>query len=141
MPVEYFLRYKGQCYDVGTRLRFYPYSKSQRSDIGVIETFVGAHVFIRGSDGFLYSYSTNPSLANFDNRVIEIIEPVYYIEPPQKKVYGGPLPSEDDIFVGWVWYIVIMLVGTIFNDRLTIWVFASLIFFTWKNGFFNGGKK
>jgi hypothetical protein len=34
-----------------------------------------------------------------------------------------------------------MVVGTIFKDRLMIWVFASAVFFLWKNGFLNGGNK
>lgn len=135
MPVEYFLRYKGQCYDVGTRLKFKEWGREEE---GQIEWFINNHVGIRLVDGSLRVLST---MWGFENTVTEIIEPVYYVAPPEKKVYGGPLPSEDDIFIGWVWYIVIMLVGTIFRDRLTIWVFASLIFFTWKNGLWNGGKK
>ena len=135
MPVEYFLKYKGQCYDVGTRLKFKHCGYEKE---GQIEWFINNHVGIRLTDGSIWSISM---IWGLDNTITEIIEPVYYMEPQSKKVYGGPLPSDDDLFVGWVWYIVIMLVGTIFRDRLTIWVFATAIFFLWKNGFFNGGSK
>ena len=144
MPVEYFIRYKGQCYDVGTKLRFYPHAQWVGSVIGTIEQFVGKFVFIKVEDGHVYSFSTSANNGTFDKIIIEIINPVYYVEPLVERkhgIMGGQLPSEDDMFVGWVWYIVIMLVGVIFNERLSIWVVATLVFFLWKNGFFNGGKK
>lgn len=135
MPVEYFLRYKGQCYDVGTRLRFKRFGYEEE---GQIEWFINNNVGIRLTNGSLWTIGM---LWGLDNTITEIIEPVYYVEPPKKKVYGGPLPSEDDLFVGWVWYIVIMLIGTIFRANVAIWIFSTAIFLLWKNGFFNGGSK
>ena len=137
MPVEYFLRYKGQCYDVGTRLKFRPVASGSIVE-GTIEWISHNHIYIRLADGGGRQLS---KMFGLDNTITEIIEPVYYVEPPKQKTRGGPLPSEGDLFVGWVWYIVIMLVGLIFKGRLMIWVFASVIFFLWKNGFLNGGKK
>lgn len=140
MPVEYFIRYQGKCYDVGTRLRFYPYGDKWLNPVdGVIEEFTSTWVFIRGDNGRLYQFSTVTN--RFDSTVLEILSPVYYEEPPVAYRRGGVCPSEDAIFVGWVWYILIMLVGVIFNERLLIWVFATAVFFLWKNGFLNGGKK
>ena len=135
MPVEYFLRYKGQLYDVGTRLRVKHYGVESE---GCIEWISHNSIYVRLTDGTGLDLIKTWGL---DNTIIEIIDPVYYVEQPQKKVYGGPLPSYDSIFVGWVWYIAIMLVGVIFKGRLLIWVFATLVFFAWKNGFFNGGTK
>lgn len=139
MPVEYFLRYKGLCYDVGTRLRFRnctaPWAIVYE---GTIEWFSHNSAFIRLTNGGQYELFTTWPL---DNLILEIIHPVYYEEPPKVPVRGGPLPPENDIFIGLVWYIVIMLVGAIFKDRLTIWVCATAYFFLWKNGYFNRGKK
>jgi hypothetical protein len=141
MPVEYFIRYQGKRYDVGTRLKFKAGSWSGIME-GKIE-WISHNVFgIRLTDGTGWQLSHRQSL---ENTIVEIIEPVYYEEPPMEYVRGlrggGPLPPEDAIFVGWVWYIAIMVVGVIFKDRLMIWVFASAVFFLWKNGFLNGGNK
>ena len=139
MPVEYFMRYQGKCYDVGTRLRFYPFNGLFVTPIdGVIEKFTSTWAFIRGDDGRLYQFSTVTN--RFDSIVVEILSPVYYEETPVVYIRGGVCPPEGEIFIGWVWYILIMLVGVIFNERLLIWGFATAVFFLWKNGFLNGGK-
>lgn len=38
----------------------------------------------------------------------------------------------DGMLNAWIWYVVIMLVATIFNDRIGIWIFASIVFFTYR---------
>lgn len=128
MPVEYFLRYNGQCYDVGTRLKLNFYGTIRD---GTIEWISHNHVYIRFTDGTGHMFSKVWSL---DKTIVQIIEPVYYIESPKQQIRGGSTPSINDIFVGWAWYIVIMFVGVIFEDRWLIWLFATIIFFTWKNG-------
>lgn len=128
MPVEYFLRYKGKCYDVGTKLKF----KFCGSILeGVVEWISHNHIYIRLTDGTGWTLS---KVWPLDNTILEIIEPVYYVEPPKKPVKVGTPPPMEDVFVGWMWYIAIMVVGIIFNDRWLIWIFATIIFFTWKNG-------
>jgi hypothetical protein len=142
MPVEYFIRYKGLCYDVGTRLKFKAISYNYYWGIkeGVIEQFIGTTAFIRADDGLLYEYSTTKYLVDFDKVIVEIINPIYYI-PETTTKNNRNCPPDWDIEIGWIWYIVIMVVGTIFNARLMIWVLASAYFFLWKSGFLNGGKK
>ena len=142
MPVEYFIRFQGKCYDVGTKLRFRTQSASWASILeGKIEWISHNVFYIRLTDGGGWQLSKTFGL---ENTIVEIIEPVYYKEPPVEYVRGlrgGACPPEDEIFVSWVWYILIMVVGVIFKDRLMIWVFVSAVFFLWKNGFFNGGSK
>lgn len=132
MPVEYFVRYRGQCYDVGTKLKFGIGTEPFRTIYeGTIEWISHNHIYIRLTDG------TGRMLSKvwpLDNTIVEIVAPVYYIEQPKQQTRGGPTPSINDIFVGWVWYIVIMSVGVIFEDRWLIWIFATIIFFIWKNG-------
>jgi len=138
MPVEYFIRFNGQCYDVGTRLRFKNCTASWAIILeGKIEWISHNHFYIRLIDGSGWQLS---KVRPLDNIIVEIIEPVYYEEPQKVYVNNRICPPEEDIFVGWLWYIVIMAVGIIFKDRLMIWVFATAYFFLWKNGFF-GGKK
>ena len=137
MPVEYFVRYKGKCYDVGTRLK-YKTDKWCDGFEGTIEWISHNVFYVRLIDGSGRQLSKMYSL---DNIIVEIIEPVYYEEPPKKNVRRGVYPSENDIFVGWVWYILIMVVGTIFNARLLIWIVATAVFFSWKNGFLKGDNE
>lgn len=142
MPVEYFIRYQGLCYDVGTRLRFKNYSYGYYCGIeeGVIEKFVEATVFIRGYNGKLYNISTTRGEAYFDKIITEIIEPVYYI-PEYTTKNNCKCPSPWDVEMGWIWYIIVMIFGAIFKERLMVWMLATAYFFLWKNGFLNGGKE
>ena len=141
MPVEYFIRYKGQCYDVGTKLRFKAYAYGYYCGIkeGIIEKFIGTTAYIKGDDNVLYEYSTTKWLVDFDKVIIEIIEPIYY-KPEKLAPTKNNCPDPWDIEIGWIWYIIIMVVGAIFKDRLLIWIIATAVFFLWKSGKI-GGKK
>lgn len=136
MPVEYFLRYRGQCYDVGTILRFRePYGPVQT---GTIKWFSHNCVGILLDSGAEYPLSKTFSL---DNVIVEIVNPVYYKMPQKTYASSRKIPSDDNIFIGWVWYIVIMLVGGVFKLRFLVWIAATTVFFAWKNGLLNGGNK
>ena len=39
----------------------------------------------------------------------------------------------DALLIGWIWYVFIMAVGTIFYARIGIWIFSSIIFFNFRN--------
>ena len=80
-------------------------------------------------------------IMDLDKFIVEIIDPVYYNQPEQiQLVNNRNVPPAWDVEIGWIWYIFIMIVGTIFNDRLIIWIVASAVFFLWKAGKL-GGKK
>ena len=136
MPVEQFIRYKGLFYDVGTKLRINRYGIKE----GEIEKFIGGTAYIRFTDGSLESYSTMPNMIDFDKLIVEIIKPVYWIPNELNLVDNQNRTAPWDVEIGWIWYIIIMVVGTIFNDRLLIWVVATTIFFLWKNGKLGGNK-
>ena len=142
MPVEYFIRYKGIFYDVGTKLKFKAISYNYYFGIkeGVIEKFINTTVFIRANDGELYEYSTTTNVVNFDKLIIEIIEPVYWVPEKLIPIDNQNHPAPWDVEIGWIWYIIIMVVGAIFQDRLLIWIVASAIFFLWKSGKLGGNK-
>lgn len=38
----------------------------------------------------------------------------------------------EGLFIGWVWYVFLMLVSTIFNDAIGLWIFISVVFFSWR---------
>ena len=139
MPVEFFIRYQGALYDVGTVLKFH-YCNSVIE--GTVEDFYGSMVYIRDSNGLLHNFSTSKGTAYFNRLIVKIIKPVYYI---------GPIPGDDsskrncppswDVEMGWFYYILVMAVGTLFYARWAIYIIATIIFFAWKNGFLNGGNK
>ena len=139
MPVEYFLRYKGQLYDVGTKIRFRTgLAEWHREQEGVIVAFFTNTFLVKCSDGHTEELSHFKPL---ERMIIEIVEPVYYTGPvPQSHNHSINPPEYNDLFVGTVWYIVIMAVGLFFNDRWLIWIFASIYFFLWQAGIIGGNK-
>lgn len=38
----------------------------------------------------------------------------------------------DGLFLGWVWYIFLMLISTIFKDAIGLWILISWVFFSWR---------
>lgn len=36
------------------------------------------------------------------------------------------------LFIGWVWYIFLMLISAIFKDAIGLWILISVIFFGWR---------
>jgi hypothetical protein len=48
----------------------------------------------------------------------------------------------DGMLIAWIWYVFIMAIGVIFNDRIVLWIAASIIFFNYRNNKLkNGGKR
>lgn len=142
-----YMKFKGEYYDVGTICKIKgPYGPR-------LVRFMGWHFdndrsnfeIVDKDDCWLYD---TYNMAGVNDYCIEIITP---IKPNLQKVnelnnsgFGLPdrdIPPSYDIEIGWIWYIVIMIAGTIFKDRLMIWTFATVVFFLWKKGYLNGGKK
>lgn len=38
----------------------------------------------------------------------------------------------DGMIIGWVWYIVLMLISSIFKDNVGLWILISVVFFSWR---------
>lgn len=39
----------------------------------------------------------------------------------------------DGLFIGWVWYIFLMAISSIFKDAVGLWILISVIFFSWRH--------
>lgn len=39
----------------------------------------------------------------------------------------------DGLFIGWIWYIFLMTISVIFNDRIVLWIIISVVFFSWRS--------
>ena len=125
--------YNGKYYDVGTKVKM----KTKSGE--VITTFLGC---IRDPvhKCTLYHFDGFPPRPNFTHLIIEIINPIYYQESPvdeSKKANiffrtgSGSAAHDDDIFHGFLLYLVVMIGAVIFNDRWLIWVSATIIYFSW----------
>lgn len=101
--------------------------------------FVGGARFvfqtIKGSIN-LYDDSLNGKYENY----IEIINPIYYQEPEPTKqpnvffrTKSGSWDAHNEVCIGFIWYVVIMLIATIFKDRLGIWILTTIVYFSWKS--------
>lgn len=133
MPVEYFLRFQGKCYDVGTKIKIKTLFGAEECTIVKINSH---DCYVRGEN---ISQSIWKNKAN--DIIVEVIEPVYYVETIiNQPINTRTCPPVWDVEIGWVWYLIVMGVGAIFNARLLIWIVATVVFFSWKNGFSNGGK-
>ena len=49
---------------------------------------------------------------------------------PQKKYLEDKYVGR--LVIGWIWYIGIMAVGTIFKGNVAIWIISSICFFYWR---------
>ena len=145
--------FQGKYYDVGTKVKFIRKYQWNSVTEGTIIWIEPNSITIKTYNNINY----NIFVSDVDRMIKEIIEPIYYtgsVQPPIQPSASGTdvlykgveanknrnYPSEGDVEVGWIWYIIIMLVGAIFKDRWIIWVVATFYFFSWKNGFL-GGKK
>lgn len=140
-----YMKFKGEYYDVGTIARIKgPYGP-------VLARFCGWQYGDRGCfklvDDKAYGLYNTYNRSGVMDYCLEIIVPVKPdLQQAETSSGNGGLPEREkppswDIEVAWIWYIVIMAVAVIFKDRLLIWAFASAVFFLWKKGFLNGGKK
>ena len=128
MGLGWYLYYKGQYYDAGTKVKI-------RNKSGEIETAT----YLGG--GSYEPYVSYFSLNKPETYIVEIIEPVYYYPQQQDdakkssvftRTGSGSWNSHDNVFYGLLLYIAVMIVGAIFKDRWLIWIMATVIFFGWK---------
>lgn len=141
-----YMKYQGQYYDVGTKVKI-------KGPMGVVgATFEGWKYRGEGcftaDSGSYFDLYNNYNFSAVNKFIEKIVEPVYPdLQPTETYTNGGfGMPSRNkppswEVEIGWIWYIAIMLVLIIFKDRWLGWTAATVIFFGWKNGFLNGGKK
>lgn len=128
MSLGWYLCYKGQYYDAGTKVKI-------KNKWGEIETatFLGGGRY----EPYVHYFSLNTP----ESYIVEVIEPVYYqeskpVSAKKSNIFtrtgSGSWNSHDDVFHGLLLYIAVMLGGIIFKDRWLIWIIATVIFFSWK---------
>ena len=140
---NYFI-YKGVSYGVGTKVVF---TDNVYKNIYNAKAKNQPHTFIRGSNtgwkGFYWEdeaslrpkiYFNNISIYDPDNEIMEIVKPVYVeLVPWQQNAWDNMIHKKvtPDVFGGCLLYVMAMIVGTIFVDKLLIWTFATVLFIIW----------
>lgn len=54
----------------------------------------------------------------------------YNVQMPETKTFQDK--DIDGLFVGWIWYVFLMVVSTIFKDRIGLWILFTIVFFCWR---------
>jgi len=68
---------------------------------------------------------------HFDNCFIKITSKTNSnVHFPEEKVL--PDSMIDGLTIGWVWYIFLMIVATIFKGNIILWCLISYVFFSWR---------
>lgn len=139
---EYFI-YKGVVYGIGTKVIL--------SEIGCKKHYISQknkdkpHTFMFGSSGGSYIFnwvderggkygSSGATIYNLDEDIQKIVEPVYVeLVSWQEKAISNMVNKtvSPDVFGGCFLYMIAMIVGTLFIDRLLIWAFATVVFVVW----------
>ena len=139
--MKQYFEFKGVKYGVGTIVKVPMTLETRwlsREEIMKEAMFVGGARFafqtMKGSIN-LYGDSLSGKYENY----IEIIKPVYYQEPEPPKprniffrTKSGTWDAHNEVCTGFLWYIAVMLVAVIFEDRVGIWALATIIYFSWK---------
>ena len=126
--------YNGQYYDVGTKVKM----KIKGEIIETTYLGSGGKYARYQFEGIEHTFNACPNLHHI---IIEIVEPVYYQEPPvdeskKENIFfrtgSGSAAHSDDVFHGFLLYLAVMLGGIIFKDRWLIWIMATIVYFGWK---------
>lgn len=141
MKQNYFI-YNGKQYVSGTIIIVKDYDRAANCTYETEAVFLyhdlsrNVYAFKFKNKDCVYIY---PELS-FYNMLVSIAEnkiDTNYIysefEKPAKQWTLEREMSIDGLLISWIWYIFIMMVGVIFKDRILIWIFASIVFFNYRN--------
>lgn len=73
------------------------------------------------------------SADDFRSRIIEITNK-FDSSVHMPHVYKKPEMEVDGLFIGWLWYVFLMAISTIFKDVIGLWILISVAFFSWRKG-------
>ena len=79
-------------------------------------------------DGTIWFITEN----DFQKKIVEITNKVDpSIRMPIAKIRKDT--EIDGLFLGWLWYIFLMSISTIFYARIWLWILISVVFFDWRS--------
>lgn len=143
---DYFI-YKGVAYGVGTKVlfsekmyqKYFFSSKAKNQPHTFFESRtdgVKRFMWKEECDSWKKSEYSVGDVHELDEEIAEIVEPVYVNLVSiswQEKTFDNMINKkvQPDVFSGVLLYIVIMLIGSIFEARILLWSFATVIFIFW----------
>lgn len=71
-----------------------------------------------------YSKYFYKDLVSVTDKIDKRVSPPVVKQLPDRCIDGLPL--------GWLWYVVLMAIVTIFNGNIALWVIISYVFFGWR---------
>jgi hypothetical protein len=132
---NYFV-YNGNRYYSGDKLVFRRFSKVSRClcDVNVVFLYYDTDdcKYYIETYGESHGYTSEDFYKNIKSVYTDRVEVVETQNKSTDHTFLNEL-NIDSLFIAWAWYIFIMVVGTIFYDRIGIWVFASVLFFNYRN--------
>lgn len=141
--VNFFI-YRNVAYGVGTKVKLKEsvHYKTHNTNITKNDLYVfylgcrnGENIFNWcGPDDRRTVFRSDIWVRNCDEDIEEIIEPVYpQFVSWQEKAISNIFSKETvaDVFGGVLIYILVMVIGTIFQARLLIWLFSTVVFIGW----------
>lgn len=67
---------------------------------------------------------------SFQKKVVSVTDKIDpSVRMPVEKTWKDT--EIDGLFIGWLWYIFLMAISTLFYDRIGLWIFISVVFFSW----------
>ena len=135
MIQEYFI-YNGQKYNAGTVIfikRFNVYSRSLYNAKAIFQYYnVDNKTYAIQIDNKTEFCSEENFNRDFCGVYGEIKNHNNGYTSPKQCTFKNELEI-DGLFLAWIWYVFIMVIALIFNDRIAIWILTSVIFFNYRN--------
>lgn len=141
MKQDYFI-YKGHKYNAGTIIKIRQYDSIAYRPYETEAIFISCDPqkdkYEFKAKGHTYYYPKSM----FDNILLGVTNQLdtSCISVPQEqynqKNKNPPLEKElnvDGLLIAWIWYIFIMIIATIFNGNIVIWMVVSVVFFRYRN--------
>lgn len=114
------------------------------------EKYYAGSIFVvncmgKASEAILIGYNDEYTSYFFkvNNKTCRMTESVFknsFIRATGNVVMNQNIPTEkqrkdfdiDGLFLGWVWYIFLMVISIVFKDVIALWIVISIVFFSWR---------
>lgn len=127
-----YFEYDGTKYYTGTQIRIlkYPYDNPAFNDIAYFIYYDTEYDVVWYKMAYTWQNkgcSMQMFLKEFGGATGKVDTSIHV--PQKNQLKDNQIPK---LFIGWIWYITIMIILVIFKDRILGWFFTSVVFFSWR---------
>lgn len=108
-----------------------------------IKSFANGEITGKEATFLYYNTDNDYYMYTLGNKHISVHSDIFwnnFINVTDKLNSSAHMPIEkhfkdtevDNLFIGWMWYILIMLIAVIFKSAIFIWAITIIIFFKWR---------